>query len=123
MTLTGTGFQSGATVTFLDASRAVAAASVTFVSSTTLTAVTPAHAAGLTDVVVGNPTKRTATKSGGFDVHARSGPRSSGTKTVSGTFTPGGSIAYTIVLSNTGRRRPAGRRRQRRARPTCCPRR
>lgn len=64
--VTGTGFASGATVSFVDASRAVAAASVTFVSSTQLTAVTPAHAAGATDVVVGNPTRRTATKAGAF---------------------------------------------------------
>ena len=100
MTLTGTGFQSGATVTFLDASRAVAAASVTFVSGTTLTAVTPAHAAGLTDVVVGNPTKRTATKSGGFEFNRVA--RVVGTKTASGPFNPGAPIVYTIVLSNTG---------------------
>jgi uncharacterized repeat protein (TIGR01451 family) len=100
VTLTGTGFQSGATVTFLDASRAVAAASVSFVSGTTLTAVTPAHAVGLTDVVVGNPTKRTATKSGGFEFTLVA--RVVGTKTVSGPFNPGVSIAYTIVLSNTG---------------------
>ena len=66
VTLTGTGFESGATVAFLDATRAVAAASVTFVSGTRLTVVTPAHAAGVADVVVGNPTKRTATKAGGF---------------------------------------------------------
>jgi hypothetical protein len=66
VTITGTGFASGATVSFLDATRAVAAASVTFVSSTQLAAVTPAHAAGVTDVVVGNPTKRTSTKAGAF---------------------------------------------------------
>jgi hypothetical protein len=81
VTLTGTGFQSGATVTFLDATRAVAAASVTFVSGTQLTAVTPAHAAGVTDVLVGNPTRRTATKPGAF--------------TFTGT-PPGGSSFYTV---------------------------
>ena len=36
VTITGTGFQSGATVAFVDATRAVAAASVTFVSGTQL---------------------------------------------------------------------------------------
>jgi uncharacterized repeat protein (TIGR01451 family) len=103
VTLTGTGFQSGATVTFLDATRAVAAASVTFVGATQITAVTPAHAAGVTDVVVGNPTKRTATKAGAFTfIDSGPGALLSGTKIASGTFTPGGSITYTIVLSNAG---------------------
>ena len=103
LTISGTGFASGATVSFLDATRAVAAASVTFVSSTQLTAVTPAHAAGATDVVVGNPTKRTATKAGAFTFTAPSpGALVAGAKTVSGTFTPGGSITYTITLQNTG---------------------
>ena len=103
LTISGTGFASGATVSFLDATRAVAAASVTFVSSTQLTAVTPAHAAGATDVVVGNPTKRSATKAGAFTFTAPSpGALIAGAKTVSGTFTPGGSIAYAITLRNTG---------------------
>jgi hypothetical protein len=66
VTIAGSGFESGSTVSFVDATRAVAAASVAFVSSTQLTAVTPAHAAGATDVVVGSPRKRTATKSGAF---------------------------------------------------------
>jgi uncharacterized repeat protein (TIGR01451 family) len=102
VTITGTGFASGATVSFLDATRAAAAASVTFVSSTQLTAVTPAHAAGVTDVVVGNPTKRTATKSGAFTFTPPMPARVAGTKTVSGSFIPGGSIVYTITLANTG---------------------
>jgi uncharacterized repeat protein (TIGR01451 family) len=103
VTITGTAFASGATVSFVDAARAVAAASVTFVSSTQLTAVTPAHAAGVADVVVGNPTKRTATKAGAFTFTTPSpGAQVAGTKTVSGTFTPGGAIAYAITLRNTG---------------------
>lgn len=102
VTITGTGFQSGATVSFLDATRAVAAASVTFVSGTQLTAVTPAHAAGATDVVVGSPSKRTATKAGAFTFTSAPGAFVRGTKTVSGTLTPGGSLSYTIVLSNSG---------------------
>jgi uncharacterized repeat protein (TIGR01451 family) len=73
------------------------------VSATQLTAVTPAHAAGATDVVVGNVTKRTATKAGGFTfVAPPSGAFVSGTKTASGAFVPGGSIAYTVTLQNTG---------------------
>jgi uncharacterized repeat protein (TIGR01451 family) len=102
LAISGTGFASGATVSFLDATRAVAAASVTFVGSTQLTAVTPAHAAGATDVVVGNPTKRTATKAGAFTFTAPTGALVTGSKTVSGSFTPGGLITYTITLQNTG---------------------
>lgn len=102
VTISGTGFESGATVTFVDATRAVAAASVSFVSSTQLTAVTPAHAAGATDVVVGSSKGRTATKVGGFTFVTPTGALVTGTKTVSGAFAAGGSITYTIVLRNTG---------------------
>ena len=49
--ISGTNFQSGATVLF----GSTAAASVTFTSATSLTAVTPAHAAGLVSVSVTNP--------------------------------------------------------------------
>jgi hypothetical protein len=48
VTITGTGFQSGATVTF----GGTAATNVTVVSSTSITATTPAHAAGAVNVVV-----------------------------------------------------------------------
>jgi len=103
VTITGTGFQSGATVTFVDATQAVEAASVTFVNSSSLTAETPAHDAGTTDVVIGNPTKRTATRSGAFTfMTPTGGALVSGAKTVSGTVTPTGSVTYMIVLQNTG---------------------
>jgi IPT/TIG domain-containing protein len=49
-TITGANFQSGATVTF----GGTAATNVTFVGSASLTAQTPAHAAGLVNVVVTN---------------------------------------------------------------------
>ena len=49
--ISGTNFQSGATVLF----GSTAAASVTFTSATSLTAVAPAHAAGLVSVSVTNP--------------------------------------------------------------------
>jgi uncharacterized repeat protein (TIGR01451 family) len=102
VTITGSGFQSGATVAFVDATRAAAASSLTFVNSTTLTATTPPHAAGTTDVVVGSPSRRTATRRGAFTFAAPAGgAQVSGSKTVSGTFTPGGAITYTIVLWNT----------------------
>jgi IPT/TIG domain len=50
VTITGTGFVGGATVT-VD----VVAVSVTVIDSTTITAIVPAHAAGRADVVVTNP--------------------------------------------------------------------
>lgn len=50
VTITGTGFENGATVTF----GANSATSVTVVDSTTITASTPSGAAGLTDVTVTN---------------------------------------------------------------------
>lgn len=95
LTLTGAGFQNGATVSFADGAGAVAAAAVSFVSSTQLQATTPAHAGGAVSVIVSNPTRRTATKPAAFAFVGAS-------KTVSGTFTPGGTVAYTIVLPNPG---------------------
>lgn len=62
VTLTGTGFQNGATVSF----GGTAAASVTFNSSTQLSAVTPAHAAGLVNVQVTNPDTGTVTATNAF---------------------------------------------------------
>jgi ABC-type glycerol-3-phosphate transport system substrate-binding protein len=50
VTINGTGFRAGATVT-VD----VVAVSVAVVNSTTITAIVPAHAAGRADVVVTNP--------------------------------------------------------------------
>jgi uncharacterized repeat protein (TIGR01451 family) len=102
VTISGTGFASGATVSFVDGTRGVAAASVAFVSSTQLTAVTPAHAVGATDVVVGNAAGRTATKVGGFTFVPATGALVTGTKTVSGDFSAAGAITYTITLRNTG---------------------
>ena len=50
VTISGTGFLAGATVTI-----SAVAASVTVVTSTMITAIVPAHAAGPADVVVTNP--------------------------------------------------------------------
>jgi IPT/TIG domain-containing protein len=61
VTIVGTGFQSGATVT-LDAT----ATSITVVSSTVITAITPAHAAGMVDVVVTNPGGQSGRLTGAF---------------------------------------------------------
>ncbi|MCI0342429.1 MAG: IPT/TIG domain-containing protein [Planctomycetales bacterium] len=62
ITITGSAFQSGATVTV----GGVAAASVVFVSATQLTAVTPAGSAGARTVVVTNPDGQAGALGGGF---------------------------------------------------------
>ena len=62
VTLTGTNFQSGATVTF----GGTAASSVTFNSATKLTVTAPAHSAGTVNVVVTNPGGQSATRNPGF---------------------------------------------------------
>ncbi len=62
VTITGTEFTSGFAVTIGGA----AATNVTLVSSTKLTATTPAHTAGAVDVVVINPEGLSATLAGGY---------------------------------------------------------
>lgn len=75
LTITGTNFVNGATVAFVElpsnnvfgTPSSKSAASVTFVSSTQLTATTPsASSAGAVDVVVMNPDFQTATRASGF---------------------------------------------------------
>jgi phosphatidylserine/phosphatidylglycerophosphate/cardiolipin synthase-like enzyme len=62
VTITGTGFQAGATVTF----GGTAATNVVVSNSTTITATTPAHAVGAVDVTVTNPDNQSGTLTGGF---------------------------------------------------------
>lgn len=62
VTVSGTGFQSGATVTF----GSTPATGVQFVAPDQLTATTPAHAAGAVDVTVTNPDGQASTLTGGF---------------------------------------------------------
>src|ERR1043166_8362674 len=62
ITISGSNFVSGATVTI----GGTAASSVTFVSSLTLTANTPAGTAGAKDVVVTNPSAQSGTLAKGF---------------------------------------------------------
>ncbi len=62
VTITGTGFQAGAEATF----GGTAATGVTVASDTSITCVTPAHAAGAVDVVVTIPDGRSGTLAGGF---------------------------------------------------------
>ena len=62
VTINGTGFVSGAAVTI----GGVVATGVTFVSSTSITAITPAGTAGPQNVVVTNPDSQFGTLTGGF---------------------------------------------------------
>ena len=62
VTITGTEFATGATVMF----GRVSATSITIVSATEITCVTPAHVAGAVDVVVTNTDTGTVTSAGGF---------------------------------------------------------
>jgi hypothetical protein len=62
VTIEGTGYQSGATVSI----GGTAATGVTVVSSTSVTATTPAHAAGAVSVVVTNTDAQSGTLSNGF---------------------------------------------------------
>ena len=69
VTITGTGFQSGAAVTI----GGTAATSVTVVSSTSITAKTPAHAAGAADVAVKNTDNQSGALSGGYTYTSSTG--------------------------------------------------
>jgi len=62
VTITGANFATGATVTI----GGTAATGVTVVNATSITATTPAHAAGAVDVVVTNPDARSGTLTGAF---------------------------------------------------------
>lgn len=62
VTLTGSGFQAGATVTFGGS----AATSVTVVNSTSITCVTPAHAVATVNVTVANPDGQSSTLVNGY---------------------------------------------------------
>ena len=92
MTITGTGFLSGATVSM----GGTAATGVNVVSSTSITATTPAHAAGAVSVVVTNTDNQTGTFSNGY-TYTTSNPA----PTVSGispnTGTTAGGTAVTIT--------------------------
>jgi hypothetical protein len=92
VTLTGTGFVSGATVTI----GGTAATGVVFVSSTSLTATTPAHAPGVVNVVVTNPDTQTATGASLFTYSVA--------PTVSATAPTGGPLAggTAVTISGTG---------------------
>jgi hypothetical protein len=62
VTISGTGFASGATVRF----GGTTASSVTVIGSTTITATSPPHASGAVDVQVTNPSSESAVRVSGF---------------------------------------------------------
>jgi len=116
VTISGTGFAAGATASF----GGTAATNVNVLGSTTITAVTPAHASGQVNVVVTNPGGQSATKPNGYSyaataaptvsgVNPASGPTAGGTSTtISGTgfaagatVTFGGSTATGVVVTNS----------------------
>ena len=92
VTITGTNFVAGATVTFGGA----AATNVSVVSATSITADTPAHAAGAVDVVVTNPDLQSGTLADGYTYGAA--PTVSSVSPTSGS-TAGGT-AVTITGTN-----------------------
>ncbi|QRO02119.1 IPT/TIG domain-containing protein [Archangium violaceum] len=92
--LTGSGFEPGATVSF----GGVAASGVTVADGEHLTATAPAHAVGVVDVVVSNPSGSRATLGGGFTYEKAPAPVLTGVAPGSGP-TRGGS-ALTLTGSN-----------------------
>ncbi len=109
ITITGTGFQSGAAVTVGGNS----ATSVTVVSSTSITCTTAAHSAGATDIVVTNLDGKSVTGSSAFTFSAASAPSivqyKTGTASGSGNLniqldssTTSGNCIMLILRSNSG---------------------
>jgi hypothetical protein len=92
VTITGTNFVSGATVSFGGS----AATGVTYVSSTSITATTPSHAAGTVNVAVTNPDSQSGALSNGFSYDP---PPSIVTVTPSSGLTSGGT-SVVITGSN-----------------------
>ena len=116
MTINGTGFGTGATVSFGGTN-----ASATVVGSTTINAVAPAHSAGSVNVVVTNPGGESGTLNGGFvyaaapapsvsGITPNSGPTAGGTSvTINGsafvsgaTVSIGGTPATNVTFVNSG---------------------
>ncbi len=120
VTIFGSNFQSGATVSFGGTN----SSTVTFINSTQLTAVSPAHAAGTVNVVVTNPGGQNATLTNAFtyvaglavtSISPSSGPTSGGTAvTINGSgfqsgatvdfltpSTPAGTPATNVVFVNS----------------------
>ena len=114
ITITGTGFLAGASVSV----GGTAATNVAVANSTTITAATPAHAAGTVDVMVTNTDAQSGTKTGGFtyiappvvsSVSPTSGSTAGGTSiTITGTgflanatVSVGGTAASSVAVVNS----------------------
>jgi len=94
VTISGTGFQSYATVTI----GGVAATGVTIINSTTITATTGAHAAGTVNVVVQNPDSQSGTLVNGYIYGSCAAP---GTPTPSGPGSASSGAVYTVSWTAT----------------------
>jgi len=95
VSLTGTGFAAGASVTFDGA----AASSVAVASATSITATTPAHAAGSVDVVVTNTDGRSGLLAGGLTYTAPPPPPPPPPATVVITITSAGASPSTVSIA------------------------
>ena len=94
ITLTGTNFVSGATVSV----GGTAATAVTFVSATQVRATTPAGTAGARDVQITNPSGQSATRTGAFTYTSSTAPTITSVSPASGP-TSGGTV-ITITGAN-----------------------
>jgi IPT/TIG domain len=97
VTITGTGFLAGATVSL----GGTAASSVVVGSSTTITATTAAHAAGAVNVVVTNSDSQSGTLPSGYSYNATTGGTISYVQGKSTTLTSGSSEAIAFSAAQT----------------------
>jgi len=97
VTITGTGFSAGASVTL----GGTAATNVTVVSSTSITATTAAHAAGAVTVVVTNTDSQSGTLTNGY-TYSPAAPTVTSISPTSGTTSGGTSVTITGTGFATG---------------------
>ena len=98
VTLSGSNFASGATVSF----GGTAATNVTFVSSTTLTATTPARSAGTVSVSVTNPGGQSDTLSNAFTYIENTGTSLVRVNSAGGNYTGSGGVLWSADNGFTG---------------------
>ena len=97
VTITGAGFSAGATVKLGGA----AATNVVVVNSTSITASTPAHAAGAVNVVVTNPDSQSGTLAGGYTYTSASGGGIGFVQVKSATQASASSVAIAYPVAQT----------------------
>ena len=101
VTITGTGFLTGSMVKL----GGTAATGVTVVSSTSITATTPAHAAGVVNVVVTNAEEQSGTLTNGYTYSSTTSNLDLGVLTgdsSSATVTAGQTASYTLSIGGAG---------------------